>query len=107
MISEGIKTWAVVALIIIVVAFGIFVFKGDNTTNKNPFNGKKIISTNTTCTKVKEAADIVAKLYNTEPGKIMIAECAKTCSKENLTLYDIKCTPDDEFICYCNKKSNP
>ena len=99
--SEGAKTLAVIGLIVLVVIVGILLFKGD--VKQNPFENKKIISMNTTCTKVQEAAEVLSQIYNVPVGKVIIAECNKACNDRNLTLNDWKCTSNDEFICYCNE----
>ena len=100
--SEGAKTLAVIGLIAIVIIVGIFMFKG--TPEKNPFENKKILNMNTTCSKVQQAAEVLSKIYGEPVGKIVTAECSRACDKTNLTLYDWKCTTNDEFICYCNMK---
>ena len=100
--SEGAKTLAVIGLIALVVIVGIFLFKG--TSEKNPFENKKIINMNTTCTKIQQAARVLSQIYNVSEGKVIIAECHKACSEKNLSLYEWKCTSNDDFICYCNKR---
>ncbi len=100
--NEGVKTLMVIGLIALVVIVGIFLFKGN--TKPNPFDNKKIISLNTTCSKVQEAAQVLSQIYNVSAGQVIIAECNKACKDRGMTLYDLKCTSDDDFICYCNVK---
>ncbi len=101
--SNAIKTWAVIAFIVIVIAFGAYVFNGAGEGNeKNPLENKKIINMNTTCTKVNEGARVISELYDIPVGAVIVSQCKNTCQDYNLTLYDYKCTADDKFLCYCN-----
>src|SRR3989338_9544955 len=97
-------TWAVVAFIVIVIAFGFFVFNGsEKGQGKNPLENKKIIDMNVTCTNINDGAKVLSELYDIPAGPIILSQCRSACTDAgNLALYDYKCPSDDRFLCYCN-----
>jgi len=95
--------WGTIGFIIIVIAFGFFVFS-DKDNNDNSISGKKVIDMNVTCTDMNRAAEALTLIYGVKPGEVILYECNNACTNLNLTFYDYKCTPEDKFLCYCNVK---
>jgi len=105
-IGESGKNWLSLLFLIAVLLFGYFMITGGfKTESKNPLEGKKAITTNTTCAAVKQGAELMEEFYGTPQGITILAQCEGLCNKEGLSANTWKCIPpQDEFICYCNLK---
>jgi hypothetical protein len=98
-------TLSVVILFVIIVALAFYIFGGKK--ENNFLKDVTVLDLNVTCTAIWRGAETFVDIYNLSgvpPTAIVWAECRVACEDEGLTLKEYKCTPDDQFLCYCNKK---